>query len=418
MDNTLKQQAKKFAALFASIFEMPGSVVDLENKTLETDCGDTATPMCRFCQYFLQCRGYEQFAYGCREAYRWDGLYTFHCKNEVVLIAASICDEKANLTGGIVLGPLFLDNKEDFLANARQPEYIDILKHMPALPPRKIQGIAELLATISGSLSNLSNTNSARYFFRQDQLLNAIYVEQMKKQEDLDNYNYPIAIERKLRTAIRNRDKEGSQILLNQILANIYVSNNNNIEAIKPRITELMVVISRAAVDAGANINEILLINENLGSNVNNFSNLEDLSAWVSNMMHKFISYTFEFEKVKHADAVYKVIEYIKTNYKRRITLDEIAENTYLSKTYLSSLFKKETGYSISEYINIIRIERSKTLLMEDNMGIIEIANMCGFEDQSYYTKVFKSIVGMTPKKYRENRGKRPGSLGNQEKKE
>lgn len=407
MDKTLKQQAKKFAALFASIFEMPGSVIDIKEETLETDQGEDCAPVCRYCSHFEECKGYGQFSYGCKEAYRWDGLYTFHCRNEMVLIAASIVDEKGELAGGMVLGPLFLDNKEDFLEEAQDPEYIDILKHMPTLPPKKIQSVAELLAAISSSLSNFSHGNSAKYFYRQDKLLNEIYVEQMKKQEDSDYYTYPIGIERKLRTAIRNRDKEGAQVLLNQILANIYVSNDNNIEAIRPRIVELVVVISRAAVDAGADINEILLINENLSDTVDSFTNLEDLSTWVSNMMHKFISYTFEFDKVKHADAVYKVIEYIKANYRRRITLDEIAANTYLSKTYLSSLFKKETGYSISEYINIVRIERSKTLLMEDNMSIIEIANMCGFEDQSYYTKVFKGIVGMTPKKYRENRGKR-----------
>ena len=86
--------------------------------------------------------------------------------------------------------------------------------------------------------------------------------------------------------------------------------------------------------------------------------------------------------------------------------LEEIAASTYLSKTYLSSLFKKETRYSISEYINIVRIERSKSLLMEENLSIIEIANLCGFEDQSYFTKVFKNIVGITPKKFRENRGR------------
>lgn len=407
MDITLKQQAKKYAALFASVFEMPGTVIDLENETIETDIGENCAPVCRFCTFYNVCKGYEQFSYGCREAYRWDGLYIFHCHNEMVLIAASVSNDKGELAGGMVLGPLFLDNKEDFLADAREAEYIDILKHMPTLPPRRIQGIAELLACVSECISNLSHGNSGRYFFRQDNLLNAIYVEQMKKRDNSDYYTYPIAIERKLRTAIRNRDKEDSQILLNQILANIYVTNNNNLEAIKPRITELVVVTSRAAVDAGADINEILMINENLGANIAGFNNLEDLSAWVSNMMHKFISYTFEFDKVKHADAVYKVIEYIKTNFRRRITLEEIAANTYLSKTYLSSLFKKETGYSISEYINIVRIERSKTLLMEDNMSIIEIANICGFEDQSYYTKVFKSIVGITPKKYRETRGRR-----------
>ncbi len=194
--------------------------------------------------------------------------------------------------------------------------------------------------------------------------------------------------------------------LLNQMLAHIYTSNNNNLEKIKPRITELIVVLSRAAVDAGADINEIFLINENFTTNIEEFTNLEDLSIWVTNMLQRFISFTFEFDKVKHADAVYKVIEFIKANFQRRMSLEEIAASTYLSKTYLSSLFKKETGYSISEYINIVRIERSKSLLLEENISIIDIANLCGFEDQSYFTKVFKHIVGITPKKYRENRGK------------
>ena len=121
-------------------------------------------------------------------------------------------------------------------------------------------------------------------------------------------------MEGKLRHAIKNGEKEGSQVILNQMLAYIYIYNHNNIELIKPRITELMVIISRAAMDAGANVKDIFLINENFNSNIEEFRNLEDLSAWVSGMLQKFISLTFEFEKVKHADVVYKTIEYIKSN--------------------------------------------------------------------------------------------------------
>ena len=213
-------------------------------------------------------------------------------------------------------------------------------------------------------------------------------------------------MEGKLRSAIRSRDKAMSQTILNQMLAYIFTYNKNNLERIKPRITELVVIISRAAVDAGANVKDIFLINENYNSNIEHFKDLEDLSVWVSNMLQRFISLTFEFEKVKHADVVYKVIEFIKENYHRHIPLDEIAEITYMSKTYLSTLFKKETGYSISEYINGIRVERAMTLLIDSDIQIVDIARMCGFEDQSYFTKVFRKITGSTPKKYRESRGK------------
>ena len=77
-----------------------------------------------------------------------------------------------------------------------------------------------------------------------------------------------------------------------------------------------------------------------------------------------------------------------------------------MSKTYLSTLFKKETGYSISEYINGIRVDRARSLLVNSDIAIVEIARMCGFEDQSYFTKVFRKTTGITPKKCRESRGK------------
>ena len=405
MDKSLKKEALKYAKHFGMILDLPCSVVDLASESFETDHGETTIDVCEFCPH-KECRGYEQFAHGCKEAYRWDGLYTFHCHQEMILVCSSIASEKGDLAGGFVIGPVFLDNKEEVLASVTDRKYINALLQVPEFAPAKIQAMSELLAAISGNLSDLSHGKAGRYFYRQESLLNALYVEKMKASETTDYYTYPIAVERKLRTAVRSRDKEGSQVLLNQMLAHIYTSNNNNLEKIKPRITELIVVLSRAAVDAGADINEIFLINENFTANIEEFTNLEDLSIWVTNMLQRFISFTFEFDKVKHADAVYKVIEFIKANFQRRMSLEEIAASTYLSKTYLSSLFKKETGYSISEYINIVRIERSKSLLLEENISIIDIANLCGFEDQSYFTKVFKHIVGITPKKYRENRGK------------
>ena len=405
MDKSLKKEALKYAKHFGAILDIPCSVVDLSEKSYETDRDEKTLDVCETCPY-KNCKGYEQFAYGCREAYRWDGLYTFHCHQEMVIICTSIASEKGDLSGGLVIGPICLDNKEELIVTANNKKFKAALENVPEFPPHKIQAMSELLAAISGNLSDLSHGKAGRYFYRQESLLNALYVERMKASETTDYYTYPIAMERKLRTAVRSRDKEGSQVLLNQILAHIYTSNNNNLEKIKPRITELIVVLSRAAVDAGADINEIFLINENFTANINEFTNLEDLSIWVTTMLQRFISFTFEFDKVKHADAVYKVIEYIKANFQRRMSLEEIAASTYLSKTYLSSLFKKETGYSISEYINIVRIERSKALLMEENISIIDIANLCGFEDQSYFTKVFKHIVGITPKKYRETRGK------------
>ena len=405
MDKDLKDQSIKYAKHFSAVLEVPCTVVDLDEETLLCSLGTDVIDICKACPR-KECRGYQDFSRGCKEAYRWDGLYIFYCSGDMVLICASITRENGSLAGGLVLGPILLDNKEELMAESDDPEYLEILKKLPEIEPNKTQGMAELLAAIAGNISRISNGKAGQYFYRQDSLLNAMYVEQMRGSNENDFYTYPIVMEGKLRSAIRSRDKAMSQTILNQMLAYIFTYNKNNLERIKPRITELVVIISRAAVDAGANVKDIFLINENYNSNIEHFQDLEDLSVWVSNMLQRFISLTFEFEKVKHADVVYKVIEFIKENYHRHIPLDEIAEITYMSKTYLSTLFKKETGYSISEYINGIRVERAMTLLIDSDIQIVDIARMCGFEDQSYFTKVFRKITGSTPKKYRESRGK------------
>ena len=86
-------------------------------------------------------------------------------------------------------------------------------------------------------------------------------------------------------------------------------------------------------------------------------------------------------------------------------SLQDLADRVYLSRSYLSSLFKKETGDSITNYINRVRVEKSKALLVGSTVSLAEVAHLCGFEDQSYFTRVFKAKEGVSPKKFRDKRG-------------
>ncbi len=100
-------------------------------------------------------------------------------------------------------------------------------------------------------------------------------------------------------------------------------------------------------------------------------------------------------------DVVRKAKEYISSNYKQKFTLDDVARHVYLSRSYLSGVFKAETGKTLSSYINEVRIEKSKALLCETPLSLLDIALLCGFEDQSYFSKVFKAMEGIAPKDYR-----------------
>ena len=73
----------------------------------------------------------------------------------------------------------------------------------------------------------------------------------------------------------------------------------------------------------------------------------------------------------------------------------------YLNPAYFSTLFRQSCGSTFKEYLNIVRIEESKRLLANTDYSIIDIAVAVGFDNQSYFSKVFKKYTGLTPKQYR-----------------
>lgn len=99
------------------------------------------------------------------------------------------------------------------------------------------------------------------------------------------------------------------------------------------------------------------------------------------------------------ADAV----KQINTNYNSDISLAELSQSLGISPSQLSRLFHKEIGISPIEYLTNVRLEHSMQLLAMTNLGINEIASLCGFSNGNYFTKVFKKKLGFTPSNYRTN---------------
>ncbi len=95
--------------------------------------------------------------------------------------------------------------------------------------------------------------------------------------------------------------------------------------------------------------------------------------------------------------------EYIYSHLKERITVAELADVSGVSTAYLSRLFKKETGDSVSAYIRKQKIETAKKLLKYSDYSLIDIANQLSFSSQSHFIQQFRELVGMTPKKYRDS---------------
>jgi len=141
----------------------------------------------------------------------------------------------------------------------------------------------------------------------------------------------------------------------------------------------------------------------------------EEAERWIPSRFLDWQSFAAEFlaavneqlQQLKDEGKTNRVVETVKTyidkHYKEELELNRLAETVFLTPSYLSKLFKTETGETITDYIISVRIEHAKDQLSKDNgMKTYEIGERVGYPDPAYFNKVFKKIVGMTPKEYRE----------------
>ena len=100
---------------------------------------------------------------------------------------------------------------------------------------------------------------------------------------------------------------------------------------------------------------------------------------------------------------VTRSLSYIESHYRECISLESCAENVGISYTHLSRIFKKETTFSFSEYLNRLRVNKAKILLVENKLPIKKIVEETGFTNYNYFFKVFKDVEGITPVEYTED---------------
>lgn len=104
---------------------------------------------------------------------------------------------------------------------------------------------------------------------------------------------------------------------------------------------------------------------------------------------------------------IYQICEWIDHHYQETLSVAEIAEQFHYNPNYLSGEFKRRVGQSLTRYINKVRIENAKNLLVTDDMTIRELADYCGFSDEKYFFRVFKELTGMSPLTYKKTFYKR-----------
>jgi len=95
--------------------------------------------------------------------------------------------------------------------------------------------------------------------------------------------------------------------------------------------------------------------------------------------------------------SIWQALDFMKQNLEKKLTVEQIAASAGFSKFYFLRLFKRQTGYTVTQYLTLLRCDRARQLLQSGTCNVKETAEACGFESASYFTKVFKAQTGRNP---------------------
>lgn len=126
---------------------------------------------------------------------------------------------------------------------------------------------------------------------------------------------------------------------------------------------------------------------------------ISDISGWFSSLVGKFVGCLSNKRLSAEHPEIIKLKRYMADHVYEDITLDKAAKITNMNRSYLSSLFKKETGESFTDYFNRLKMEEAKELIQRYGLRTGEVAYRLGFNNESYFSKLFKKYVGVNPSK-------------------
>ena len=209
---------------------------------------------------------------------------------------------------------------------------------------------------------------------------------------------YPDTLPQDIINAVRSGDLEIAYCKFRLFYEKNYLLESGNLNLIKINFIDLFRSISKSvSYDTPDTLysDEI----ENL-HNTYSFSELYDTS---NALIKKFTDFCSNATYQGDSEIIKRAIGHIKENYSSEITLASTAEKIHVSASYLSTLFRSETGKTFSQYLTQTRLAASIRMLKSTHLSITDIALACGFSNQSYYIKIFREAYGSTPKQYRDS---------------
>lgn len=415
-----KSLLKKILNAFTNATGLTANIVDLNGRSIFSR--KDAQSNCNFCKLIWE-KQREKHLHRCDAAYARAGkqaaifgeAYIFRCPAGLIEWAVPIIIDKRHM-GSIICGQVLMWEPEEFfwieLREMNKVLFDDFdslfqaAKELDVISAEKVQAAADLLGIIATYIMNSGweNLKKQQEMAHQQALLNEEVQKRKLLEEQVNTQilNYSIEKEKNLASQIRLGDVKNAKKTFQALLVDIFMDSAAKLNILKARILELEVILSRASVEGGADLMTALEISSEFLINISSLENIDEINLLAEKSLDKFIQAVLGSKETKNRMVVCDIKNYIRKNFDKSPTLNDIACNVYLSPSYASRIFKENQGITISDYIAKVKLEEAKRMLHNNPDYTIEyISQILGYNDSSYFSKVFRKKEGMSPSEYK-----------------
>jgi len=352
---------------------------------------------------------------GARESIRWGVPAIGTCCFSIYHITAPIM-ESNRLAGCLKANPFLMADPfelkfEEISSLLKGPPAVkkkifDALSRIPVLKEEEVNRAAQELFALANKLSHPDLSCLGKV--REIQDLQGKVAEEIQAVKSANPEFTPSQLfklsydtEREIIHKICGGEQEKAKEILNKLLAIILSQYLSDIDLLKISILELVVVISRAAVEAGAKVEDILGLKYQCLAELGTIKNQEEICLWTVKVVDNVIDNIYHSRNIHLDSRLKKTLEFIDRHYGSDLTVERVAREAFLSPSRFSHLFKDEMGLPFIEYLTKVRMQNARSFLRDPEKSVAQVALEVGYSDQSYFTKVFKKSEAITPKFFR-----------------
>lgn len=203
---------------------------------------------------------------------------------------------------------------------------------------------------------------------------------------------------------VENGDIEGLTELINNISpGNIGKTAETYFRQLKNTVIITATLVSRAAIRGGLEPESALSLSDIY---IQKVETLQDTDRIMNLHLNMVLDFTDRVAKAGNSGLrskfVREISNYVQSHIMETIRIEQMADEFFMSRSHLTTRFKKETGQTLSDYIQSEKIREAKRMLVHTTRSILDISNYLGFSSQSHFQSTFKRYVKITPKQFRE----------------